>query len=179
MRDRIVEESTRNILVNKILTTMRERGQSPLDASNTMEVGYSYFMAMLRGERKMADASKVTLAKIARYLHISTVQSYFWAGALIPEDFLVEADADALLDQTYQSLLKDSKVAHLAIPVSEWNNLARGPKLLIAALYGMAIGNEVLPAAELPDSAQQPPSAGSTSQATASALKNLSEASQT
>ncbi len=160
MKERFVDASVNNILVNKVLTTMRERGQTPIEASAAMEVGYSYFMALLRGERRMADASKQTLSKIARYLKISTVQAFFWAGAILPEDFLVEEDVEALLNKAYQAMLRDSRVAHLAPPVSEWNGLTTNAKILIASLYGMATGTEPLPSAQIPDESTGEPTTG-------------------
>lgn len=150
MKDRAVDLARSNILVARLTATMRERGDSNAEAAKSMDVGYAYYMALLRGERPIQDASKSHLAKFAKYLGVSTAQAFIWAGALSASDFFYEKSVAQELHAVYTHMLSNDQLAHLAPSKMMWDNMPLDQRILIAGLYEQATGLKFLSRVKVP-----------------------------
>lgn len=139
-----------NILLWRLAVMAQERGESAQDVARQIKVSYPYFMALLRGQRPIENASKEVLTAIANYLGISVAQAYVWAGVLRAEDFFSPKSLQTEMADLYRHMMSNPEFGTYVPTPDEWRSLPTTTKVLIAALYERATGERFLSALMVP-----------------------------
>jgi transcriptional regulator with XRE-family HTH domain len=110
------------------------------DVAKEIGISYSYFMTIAKDPSKAAYLNRAFMRNIAKFLGITTVMAYQYAGFLEDEDFNVAVTMDQLLEKSRSDLAKDPTYGIYCPDRDDWNELPVITRLLISSLYNEVQG---------------------------------------
>ncbi len=122
-------------LIASLWEEISKRGDTPKALAEHLGITYVYLMALARGEKPIPQVGREVLKRAADYLGTPVAQAYLLAGALNPEDFVLNPSMDERMARIKDAMTHDAMWCGLALTQEVWEQTPREARLLICMLY--------------------------------------------
>lgn len=127
-----------SLLMSTLAARATDRGESPMDLSAHLGIGYVYLMQLLSGKRDTAALSRKVLIACAQYLDIPVAEAYLLAGAIEPTDFVHDGKFQDVKGESFDTMASHPFWGGFMPTRAEWNAMPDRCKLLVMFAFEQA-----------------------------------------
>jgi hypothetical protein len=121
-------------LLKAILNKMAEHDQSIKDFSEDIGISYPHATALMSGDRWWAGTDREVIERLAKYLGVSVIQVYYWAGFLQETDHFFEEDMDTVSTQAYNRARASPYMGQIMCSAESWAELPLDAKAMFVIM---------------------------------------------
>jgi len=137
-------EFERTPLMSYLAAEAQDRGESPAGLAKSLGIGYVYLTQLLRGKKDTAKLGREVLVAAAKYLRVPVVQTYLWAGALKPSDFIYERDEAIFSGTPYEVMARHQNWGGFMPSREDWEKTPNDAKQIMIRMFEELTGQTII-----------------------------------
>lgn len=122
-------------LIRAINQRMAVLGMTPVDTAKMLDMSYSYFITLANDPSRFASINRRFMRNIARFLGITTIMTYQYAGFFEEEDLTADVNIDKLLAKSRTNMEADPVYGFYVRDANSWEELPLRDRMLQHFLY--------------------------------------------
>jgi hypothetical protein len=121
-------------LLKHIYNKMAEHDQSIKGFAEAINISYPHATALMSGDRWWAGTDREVIERLAKYLGVSVLQVYYWAGFLQPTDHYFEETMETVSNQSYMRAKASPYMGQIMCSPESWANLPMDAKAMFVIM---------------------------------------------
>lgn len=122
-------------LIRAINQRMVLLGIGPVEVAQALDMSYSYFITLANDSSRFAAINRRFVRNIARFLGITTIMAYQYAGFFEEEDITADVNVDKLLAKSRNNMEADPVYSFYVRTAESWDELPLRDRMLCHFLY--------------------------------------------